>query len=73
MYTIAGMTAIFKIGQLSFLQVEDLIDRLLLYSELCYSSWNPKNIDLGIFWVAALSLALNMYNLPKGYKYSVKQ
>lgn len=73
MYTIAGMTAIFKIGQLSVLQVEDLIDRLLLYSELCYSSWNPKNIDLGIFLVAALSLALNMYNLPKGYKYSVKQ
>lgn len=67
MYTIAGVTAIFKIGE------EDLIDRLLLYSELCYSSWNPKNIDLGIFWVAALSLALNMYNLPKGYKYSVKQ
>ena len=25
MYTIAGMTAIFKIGQLSVLQVEDLI------------------------------------------------
>lgn len=64
MYTlsIAGVTAIFKIWQLSDLQVEDLIDRLLLYSELCYSSWNPKNIDLGIFWVAALLLALNMYN-----------
>ena len=75
MYTIAGMTAIFKIGQLSVLQVEDLI-----LIDCCYTVNYAILVEIPrtLIWESSgllLSplIALNMCNLPKGYKYSVKR